>query len=176
MRAELLEALDAFFGEAGEGFESEFAFDLGEEFLAEFEDGLAHGLRHFGEFVAENKVEGSLGDEIEKFWDFLDDCLVVLLQIRIMQLNSQNMSPNQNIQFPRIHKPRVILRRHGHNFLQILQLIFLLIRLHLIQPLKLQRPRHHRHTLLMLHWFHQVRREKVQIFILEPRWIKWHLS
>ena len=54
MRSELLEAFDAFFGEAGKGFVAEFAFDLGEEFLAEFEDGLGHGLRHFGEFVAEN--------------------------------------------------------------------------------------------------------------------------
>lgn len=48
MRSELLEAFDAFFGEAGKCFVSEFAFYLGKEFLAEFDHGLAHGLRHFG--------------------------------------------------------------------------------------------------------------------------------
>ena len=54
MSSELLEAFDAFFCEAGECFVSEFAFDLGKEFLAEFDDCLAHGLRHFCKFVAEN--------------------------------------------------------------------------------------------------------------------------
>ncbi len=61
MSAELLEAFDAFFGEAGEGFVAEFAFDLREEFLTEFEDGLAHGLRHFGEFVAEIPAPLAMG-------------------------------------------------------------------------------------------------------------------